>query len=345
MESTWGIITSYFTVESFEVQGGSTIFYVQPIGDIKSSFLKVYEYLRQYGLTVHLRSVGDKLRLIVAPRPKARPSRISINVALFILTVATTAFVGYNLSIPLFEVGLMSNPIIGAISFSIAIMTIIGLHEFGHKLAARKWNIQTTPPYFIPVPFFLGTLGAVIINKETPPNRDALYDLGAAGPILGFMVSIVFAFIGVAMSYPIPKAEVPLERIVVYPAPILFEFIINIMLKIPRDHILIMHPVAFASWVGMIITMLNLMPAGSLDGGHVARALFGGRRHQIISIVIAWITYVIGYPLMAMIMLLFSLYPHPGPLDDVSQLTTSRKLFALPLFTILYLCGVPGWIG
>jgi membrane-associated protease RseP (regulator of RpoE activity) len=345
VESVWGIITSYFTVEGFEVHGDSTIFYVQPLGDVKSSFLKVHELLKQYGLTAYLRGFKDRIRLVVIPKPKIRPSRTYVNIALLILTIATTAFVGYNLSIPLFEAGLMGNPVIGALSFSTSIMMIIGLHELGHKLAAKKWNIQTSPPYFIPVPFFLGTLGAVIINKETPPNRDALYDIGAAGPILGFIVSIVFAFIGISMSYTIPRAEAPMERIVVYPAPILFELIISIMLKIPKDHILIMHPIAFASWVGMVITMLNLMPAGSLDGGHVARALFGGRKHQVISIIIAWITYLIGYPLMAIIMFLFSLYPHPGPLDDISQLTTSRKLLALPLFTILYLCGVPGWIG
>ncbi len=344
MEGTWGIITNYFIVEEFEVHGDTTIFYVQPLGDVKNSFLKVYEYLKQYGLTVYLRSFKDRLRLIIMPKPRVKPSKTYINIALLILTIATTTFVGYNLSIPLFEVGLMSNPFIGALSFSIAIMMIIGLHELGHKLAAGRWNIQTSPPYFIPVPFFLGTLGAVIVNKETPPNRDALYDLGAAGPILGFIVSILFAFIGISMSYLIPRAEAPMERIVFYPTPILFELITGIMLKIPKDHILIMHPVAFASWVGMIITMLNLMPAGSLDGGHVARALFGGRKHQIISIIIAWITFLIGYPLMAMIMLLFSLYPHPGPLDDFSKLTTSRKLLALPLFAILYLCGVPGWI-
>ncbi|MEM1545182.1 MAG: site-2 protease family protein [Candidatus Methanomethylicia archaeon] len=344
MESTWGIITNYFTVEEFEVHGDTATFYVQPLGDIKNSFLKVYEHLKQYGLTAYLRSFKGRIRLVIIPKPKVKPSKTYVNIILLILTIATTTFVGYNLSIPLFETGLMSNPFIGASSFSVAIMMIIGLHELGHKLAARKWNIQTSLPYFIPVPFFLGTLGAVIVNKETPPNRDALYDLGATGPILGFIISILFAFIGISISYPIPRTEAPMERIVFYPTPILFELITSIMLRIPKDHILIMHPVAFASWVGMIITMLNLMPAGSLDGGHVARALFGGRKHQVISIIIAWITYIIGYPLMAIIMLLFSLYPHPGPLDDISQLTTSRKLLAIPLFTILYLCGVPGWI-
>jgi len=235
--------------------------------------------------------------------------------------------------------GLMSEPIGGAAMFTVAIMAILVAHEMGHKLTANMQGVEATMPYFIPGPPPIlggfGTFGAVVQLKSLPPNKDALFDLGASGPIVGFIVTIIVTIVGAPLSHIV---TVPLGTPTL-PPPILT---ILIFFLFPPSgtsgNAVLLHPVAFAGWVGMLITMLNLVPAGMLDGGHAMRSLFGEQACRILSFLAAMMLFLSGYFLMAMFAFLLSMQGHPGPLDDVSKLATSRKLVFLVLVSIFVLC-------
>jgi membrane-associated protease RseP (regulator of RpoE activity) len=239
----------------------------------------------------------------------------------------------------------LSLNIVGSLTFAGAMIATLGSHEMGHKLTADKHEVEATYPYFIPGIPPLGTFGAVIQQKSLPPNRDALFDIGIAGPIMSFLLSIVFTIVGITFSsYTWIKAGTA-----TLPVPILFRLIalafrpLGTVPPRPEGNYSLgttLHPVAFAGWVGMLVTMLNLVPSGMFDGGHVARSVVGRRAHQILSYLGVILLMFVSYP-MAFLALFFAMYQHPGPLDDVSKLTTSRKLAAIGLIAIFAVCIVP----
>jgi len=332
-----------FSIEEMLMEHGRPVFYVRPYFDIKHSFSVVKNRLAQIGYTPFLRKRANRLVMLIVSQPRIKPSSWIWNLLLFLATIATTIFVGYQLSMPLVNEGLMPNPWQGALSFSAAVIGILGCHELGHKFMAGRRGVAATLPYFIPVPFFIGTMGAVIQTKEPTPNRDALFDLGAAGPIAGFIVLVPVAILGLYWSYQVPVEAIP-PKTIGLPVPLLFNLLFPfINIQAPRFAILF-HPVAFASWVGALVTMLNLMPVGMLDGGHVARAIFGERWHRVISLIAAATTFALGWWYMALFMFFLSLRPHIGPLDDASPLMASRKIVAIGLCVLLFLCAVPGWM-
>ncbi len=272
--------------------------------------------------------------LKVAPRPKTKPSRPIINVILLLLTMATVFITGYFLSLGLF------NPWEGAASFTLALLGILGVHEMAHKFAANHHNMEATLPYFIPGPPFLGigTFGAVIVQKETAPNRDALFDIGASGPIAGFIVTIFVSAIGLAMSQVEPLTEPLAGGLPISP---LFLLLMDAIVKAPGpgNYVVYLHPVAFAGWLGMFVTLLNLLPTGMLDGGHTLRSIISKDSvRTVFTIVSILILLVTRQFLMLAFVLFLSIYRHPGPLDDVSKLSLSRKLITLLLLVIFALC-------
>jgi len=163
--------------------------------------------------------------------------------------------------------------------FSLPLMAILLAHEFGHFFAGRYHQVDVSPPYFIPVPFFLlGTLGAVIQIRERIRSRNALLDIGAAGPLAGMAVAVPVIIYGVATSpvEPLPDMTYMLEgRSLVYLA------VLNgLKGPIPPGYDIMLSPTALAGWAGLLITMINLLPFGQLDGGHIAYALLGRRQDQ-----------------------------------------------------------------
>jgi membrane-associated protease RseP (regulator of RpoE activity) len=218
---------------------------------------------------------------------------------------------------------------------------VLGMHEMGHKLTANKKGIEATPPYFIPGPppiggyLLIGTFGAVIMQKSLPPNKDALFDVGASGPIVGFVLALIVSIVGLLFSpiFPLTGTE---EGFL--PAPLIFLIFTSTVVNLPLDSYIKLHPVALAGWVGMIVTMLNLLPAAMLDGGHIARSLFGEKTRGVLT-ALSIISLVFVSPPMAIFVLFLSMYKHPGPLDDVSGLSTSRKLLAIVTVIIFVLCS------
>lgn len=323
------IVESELDIEEGFIDRGVPTFYVKLKEDSKRAFLRIAKQMEARGFMAVLRRRDEKVVLRAVPKPFVKPSRKSINIGLFLATLTTVFISGYFLS----------GDIFGASMFTVAIMAILGSHEMGHKLMADKHGIRATYPYFIPGFPPIGTFGAVIQQKSLPPNRDALFDIGFAGPITGFVVSMIITVIGVQQSGLILESEVPPTATFI-PIPLLFQFIIVLFPPAGIGEVIQLHPVAFAGWVGMVITMLNLVPVGMFDGGHVARSLFSKRTHQILSYLGIILLVLIWYP-MAFLALFFSFYRHPGPLDDVSPPTTLRKLAALGLIAIFILCVVP----
>jgi membrane-associated protease RseP (regulator of RpoE activity) len=332
-------VESEFEIEDGFMEYGIPTFYVRLRQDSKQAFLRLVKSLEATNFVPILRKREEKVVLQIVRKPPVKPSRKIINLALFLATIGTTFLTGYILSLGWVKEGLMSEPIVGAATFTVAIMAILVAHEMGHKLTADMHGVEATMPYFIPGPppnlGGIGTFGAVIQQKSLPPNKDALFDLGASGPIVGFIVAVIVTIIGIPLSHMVTlKQGTP-----TLPSPMLFIFIgILFPPSGTSGNAVLLHPVAFAGWVGMLITMLNLVPAGMLDGGHAMRSLFGEQTCRILSFLAAMLLFVTGYVLMAMFAFLLSMQRHPGPLDDVSKLATSRKLVFLALVSIFVLC-------
>jgi membrane-associated protease RseP (regulator of RpoE activity) len=157
-----------------------------------------------------------------------------------------------------------------------------GAHELGHYFAARKHGIQVTPPYFIPAPFALGTFGAFISMKGLAGDRRALFDVAVAGPLAGLVFAIPALLIGLQYSKVVADNAPP--GLLHTGVDIGSSFLMAILSKLAlgsaaaEGHRLILHPLAFAGWLGLLVTAPNLLPIGQLDGGHIAHALFGSRR-------------------------------------------------------------------
>jgi len=327
------LVESEFDVEEGFVDHGIPTFYVKLREDSKEAFLRLNERMDPVRFIPVLRMKEEKVVLRAIPKPPKRLSRKVINVTLLLATIGTVLLAGF----------LQSPDIPEALMFTGAIMAILGSHEMGHKLLADKHEVEATYPYFIPGPPPIGTFGAVIQQKSLPPNKDALFDLGVAGPIFGFIVAVIVALIGLPLSH----LEFVDPNTPTLPTPILFQLILDILP--PRgiagsngNGILVvaLHPLAFAGWVGMFVTLVNLVPAGMLDGGHVTRSFLGERTRNVLAYLVIALLFIMGplFYFMAIIALFFSTYRHPGPLDDVSKLTTSRKLAALMLILIFILC-------
>jgi len=332
-EQVRGMVESEFVVDEGFIEHGVPTFYVRMQRDSKEAFLRLARNMESLRFIPVLRREGEKITLRVLPQPFVKTSRKIINVALFLVTLGTVFLSGY----------LQSPDIGGAIMFTGAIMAILGSHEMGHKLLADKHAVKATYPYFIPGLPPIGTFGAVIQQKSLPPNRDALFDLGFAGPITGFIVSIIVTLIGIQLSVRVvepPPGAIPWP----YPNPILFEWLLEFAVVFfplrGTGEWILLHPVVFAGWVGMLVTMLNLVPVGMFDGGHVARSLVGERAHQILSYLGIFLLIIIWYP-MAFIAIFFAFHKHPGPLDDVSRPTTLRKLAGIGLIAVFILCVIP----
>ncbi len=254
-----------------------------------------------------------------------RKSRLWLHLLLFALTVVTTTLMG------------------GWI-YSVSLLTILTAHEFGHYFAARHHRVRATLPYFIPFPSFLGTLGAVIRMSPYIPSRRALFDIAAAGPIAGLVVAIPLSIIGVAISENVPAGDP--EGVIILGDPLLFRVIEWSLLE-PRgeDVELLLHPVAFAGWVGLFVTALNLLPISQLDGGHIGYALFGRRSRFIAAlafVALALVTLLHGYHYTVMLVLLWFMgIKHPPTLNDSLQLGRGRRIVGVLLGVIFVLSFTP----
>ena len=340
------------------------IFVVEVDSKMKERSTRLTERLRPHNLLAVIRQVelfegtGEKstvIKLIPAP-PQRRASSYMMNVILFVATIITVLFAGWFFAtspafvyiyLEIFRVPY--NPYLVMVAYTIALLSIIGLHEFGHVGASRFHQVEASLPYFIPG-FYYGTFGALIVQRSPPPNRDSLFDLGISGPLVGFVISVIVVAIGLSMSPILSPTE--FTQLTVFlqsigsssaplPTPLLFDLIWGVITYgIPPGYTAYIHPVAFAGWVGFLITALNYFPIGQLDGGHVSRALVGSRYHRLVSFVGIFLLFIFGYWFMAMIAFFLFAGRHPGPVDDVSPISTWRRIVG-PLSYIMVIILLP----
>jgi len=264
-----------------------------------------------------------------------------LNIGLFLATVVTTLMAG-----TIMEGG---NPfslsdISMGFPFSATLLLILGCHEFGHYFYGMKHKIDVTLPYFIPAPTFIGTLGAVIRIKSPIQHRKALLDVGAAGPIAGFVVAVPMLFYGLSMSTVVELA--PGEAIILGESLLMKLATSMLFPGLVESEDVMLHSVAFAGWIGLLVTMLNLLPIGQLDGGHIAYAILGKRHDKIAK----W-TFFMFIPLSffslnwllwgGLILLLMRTVKHPPILDMSTPLTQREHLVGIACLVIFILCFVP----
>ncbi|HEX3012822.1 MAG TPA: site-2 protease family protein [Methanobacterium sp.] len=322
-------VSNYFTVKSVHIEPKSFYFVVYEYN--RERFLQLVEDLDKLGYLPFIDEFEDNYKINIVNKPESGESKVHLNIFLFLVTIVTTVSAGY----------LLGRNIWDGIAFSISLLAIVGFHETAHYFAAKKHGVKATLPYFIPAPTLIGTFGAVINVKSAIPTKNALFDLGVSGPIAGFIVTIPVLIIGIFLSNLVPLQS---NASIFYP-PLLMQIITHFTFpQIPSGYGLSIHPVAFAGWVGIIITMLNLMPVAVLDGGHISRSIFNTKIHQYVSLAGIIVTVLLGWYVMAILMaafILFMVKTHPGALDNVSKLSRNRKIIAVLTLAIFVLCLTP----
>lgn len=400
-------------------------------------------------LLAFVRHEGGEDVLYVADRPPASPRRHRLHLTLFLLTVVTTVmtgamyWAGYRGADRTFTWSVFWDPVSllwGFVTFSLPLMLILGIHELAHYVAAKRHGLRATLPFFIPVPpplMMFGTLGAFISLKDPLPDRRALFDVGASGPIAGFLVAlpviVLGAFLTGAIGEPVPDLDRPVivadaphtlddktpgRAVLTFPdiAPGVLTFVVHApdgiderwsytakasveladgskrtdttdgklglgqearrTVLLPEnatsasltltwedglstfgDPLLVVgldqffdndgylaHPTFFAGWVGLLVTGINLLPASQLDGGHVARAVFGERMKWVAWAAVAGLFYLAfqfqSWMLMA-VLILFLGVQHPPPLNDRTGLGVTRKVLAALVLLVFVVTFIP----
>ncbi len=245
-----------------------------------------------------------------------------LNILLFVITLFTTTFAGSLFSGK--EPSTMSD-LLSGLPFSLSLLTILLCHEFGHYIMSRIYKVDATLPYFIPAPSFIGTFGAIIKMKSLVRTKRALINIGATGPLAGFFVSIPFLFYGLLNS-TMTKVS---GNAMLLGDSLFMKFATYIVWgKIPEGYDLILHPVAFAAWIGMFVTAMNLIPVGQLDGGHIIYAMFT-RNFKKITFFALLILIILGFTKwegwLIWAFLLFMLGKNHPPVEDIYEQLTFRE--------------------
>lgn len=230
--------------------------------------------------------------------------------------------------------------------YTVGVLAILGAHEMGHYLACRFYRIDATLPYFLPMPLTpFGTLGAVIRIREPFPNRKALFDIGIAGPIAGFLVLIPILFLGMQWSRVVEVVPVSIQL----GRPLLYQLARWMTFgSIPDTHFVELHPLVTAAWLGMLATALNLLPFGQLDGGHITYATLGRWSTPLSIATVATVlimTFVasswIAMSIMMVAMLLLFGPRHPRVIYEHEPIGRTRQVVAVLALVILILCFTP----
>jgi len=272
--------------------------------------------------------------------PPGKP-RIFWNLLLFFITLITTVLAGALQE----GVNPFTQPgqIIRGIPFALALMGILLAHELGHYLVARKNGVNVTLPYFIPAPSFIGTFGAFIKMRSPARDRRMLMDIGAAGPLVGVLVSIPILILGLSLS-EVKKIEGQMGTQL---GDSLLLWLISrwVVGAIPPGYDVIIHPVGFAGWIGLLVTSLNLLPIGQLDGGHVVYALVGEKQKKISKIVFAGLLALgifgwEGWLFWALLLWIMG-FRHPPPLEWWIPLDRKRKVLGWVTLAVFALTFIP----
>jgi membrane-associated protease RseP (regulator of RpoE activity) len=368
--------------------------------DTVAAYDQLAEALRPYNITpLFRREPGDKQVIFLVPSPVIPNfgSKIYINIILFIVTVFSVMLTGVDVPADLIPAsGILSmadrfHYIFTGWPFALSMMGILFAHEMGHYVMCRYYKIPATLPFFLPAQLLspLGTLGAFIMMRGIPKNKRLLFDVGVAGPIAGLVIAVPVLFIGLSLSHlgtvgpAAPGTSGFLEgnslfylfsKYMVFgkllPAPVsmngLPPFLYWLQYYLTSHPIpfngmdVMLHNVAFAGWAGLLVTALNLVPVGTLDGGHVAYGLFGEKARRIFPIAIGTLIALSFLPVLFTLSLsafnfswllwIFILFwlgnVRTQPLDDITPLDGKRRAlgFAMLIVFLLVFAPIP-WVA
>ena len=288
------------------------------------------------------------------PRPKFQ-DRIWLHGLLFVLTIVTTTYVGAGFYAG-FVMGVTNqlprmpwSALAGGLWYSGTALTILTCHELGHYLACRYYNIDASRPFFIPAPISLGTMGAFIRIRERIRLKREFFDIGIAGPIAGFLVTVPALFIGLSMSTIVKMPDPAQGMVVIYGDSLLLKLASRMVFgSIAAGYDINAHPMVFGAWFGMLATALNLLPFCKLDGCHVSYCVLG-RKSSYVSIATeiataalsllaySWIVWTV---LLLLMMRLLG-RDHPPVEDEGAPLDRARLVLAAFALVILVLCFMP----
>ncbi len=300
--------------------------------------------LESQGYTPFLREERGTTWVYALPRAEVtdRPNPL-VNLVLFLATVLTTLLAG-ALSfgdVPLSELLLRPTRLLAGLPFSASLLAILVVHEFGHYTLGRRHGMPITLPYFIPVPppFLVGTLGAFIRLRGPVRDRRALFDMAVAGPLAGLALAIPIYALGLQLSTIVRMPTGPAGESGTYLQfgdailPKLIEWLV--LGPLPPGHDILLHPVGVAAWFGFFVTVLNLVPSGQLDGGHLVYALFGRWHTRISQLAVGGLLLlgiVVGSPTWlvwpALIVALMGFH-HAPPMDDITPLDGKRRALGI----------------
>lgn len=303
----------------------------------------------------------DKPFFALVPNPyqeKADPvereplSRPLLALSLFVITFFTTTTAGVKIAdIPLDA--WQDNPslLLAGFPYSIALMAILSIQVSAHYLMARRYKIKATLPYFIPIPFWLGTLGAFIQMRSPFPHRQALFDISVVRVLAGLIMSLPLLIWGLSQSTIIPfdpKISGFFNFESLNPS---FSFLLTVLSKLilgaglTAEHAIHLHPVAIAGYLGLIVTAFNLIPIGQLDGGHIVHAMLGQKTSLIIGQVARFLILILAlihseFIILALLLFFFPLQDEPA-LNDVSELNNIRDIIGFSTLGLLLLLILP----
>lgn len=316
---------------------------------------------------------GHQVIYLAPKQPEPKKDKVSTNIILFVLTVFSVMLAGAQPTGPIpndlaGQLLMLAKSIFTGWPFALSLLGILVAHELGHYFMSRYHQTPATLPYFIPFPFSpLGTMGAAIIMRGIPKNKRVLFDIGIAGPIAGLVIAIPVLFFGLSLSRlgtidPNPNSFIEgnsllylLAKYVTFgqllPAPVEPQGILYWLQyfftgrPIPFGGLdVFIHPIAFAGWAGILVTALNLIPLGTLDGGHVIYAMFGEKARKAFPFIIALLVLLgiswSGWWLWAA--LLFWLgRVNAQPLDQITTLDPARRLVAYTMIIVFFLVFMP----
>lgn len=377
------LVARVFRIDDLTLGETGSEYHVRYRGQLTHASIQAYDQLaaalRPYQLTPLFRpgAEGEQVILLIRSLPEPKPSNPWINLGLFLLTVVSVVWTGTTFIDPA-ELAAAGSPLqtawlslkLGGFPFALSLLSILLAHEFGHYFVTRHHKTAASLPYFIPFPSLLGTLGAVIVWKELPRNKRVLFDVGIAGPLAGLVVAIPVVLYGLALSTTGTIDANPntfiegnsifylFAKYLVFgqllPAPASYGdlspalywlkfFFTGQPFPVGGTDVFI-SPVAMAGWAGLLVTALNLIPAGQLDGGHIMSVIFGKKLKYALPVILV-LMGILGFFWngwwLWLVMLAFLGRQSAEPLDQITELDPARRALAYLMLVIFILVFLP----
>lgn len=334
-------------------RGDAVMFVGQLTNDAESAYGPLRERFRPLGYTPLLRREGDR-DIVVAQRGVVGAARFNplVNVVLLAATIFTTLFAGASFAgvnaladvravLATGDLSRLASVLAAGAPFALTLLFILGVHEMGHYVAARLHGLQVTLPYFIPVPFGLGTFGAFIQLRSPVENRKALFDVGLAGPLAGFVVAIPLMVVGLLQSEIVPRVAGAGQL----GSSLLTRWLVDAIVPHAANQAVALGSIAIAAWFGLLVTGFNLLPMGQLDGGHIAYAALGKAARPLAIATFGLLLFMgftmwSGWLTWASLALITGL-GHAEPLNDITPLDGGRQFIGLLTLGLFFLLITP----